>query len=192
MSAGQDNAFADRRKALEEEFFRKQDQKLVEQLRAKQEKSALREALVQLGAKDSEALVDALFEQSVSPRTLAAITLVPLVVVAWSDGSLEAKEKEAILQAAASLGVPEDGPGYALLRAWLDEKPPSKLLQTWETFTAALAANLSAEQRAEMKRDVVDRARRVAEAAGGFLGIVGPKVSVSEREVLARLEKAFG
>lgn len=190
MSAGQDNAFTDRRKALEEEFFRKQDQRLVEQLRAKQEKSELREALVQLGAKDSEALVDALFAHSVSPRTLAAITLVPLVVVAWADGSLDAKEKAAILQASASLGVPEDGPGYALLRAWLDEKPPSKLLQTWETFTAALAANLSTEQRAGMKADVIDRARRVAEAAGGFLGI-GPKVSVSEREVLARLEKAF-
>jgi hypothetical protein len=191
VSPGHDDVFADRRKALEEEFFRKADQRLVEQLRAKQEKTALRESLTQLGVSSSDSLVDALFDQSVTPQALAALTLVPLVLVAWADGSIDQKEKSAILQAAASLGVPSDGPGYALLQTWLENKPPAKLIHTWESYAAALATNLSPAQRDLMKADIVDRARKVAEAAGGFLGL-GSKVSVSEREAIQRLEKAFG
>lgn len=189
MSA-HDEVFSDRRRALEEEFFRKHDQKLVGMLRTKQEKAELRESLREMGVADSESLVDALFEHKVTPKALAALTLVPLVVVAWADQSIDQKEKSAILQAAASMGVPPDGHGYALLQAWLDDKPPAKLLHTWETFAAALAADLTPEQRATMKTDIVDRARKVAQAAGGFLGL-GSKISASEQEIIERLEKAF-
>jgi tellurite resistance protein len=114
-----------------------------------------------------------------------------LVIVAWADGAIDKKEKSAILQAATSMGVPTDGPGYALLQSWLEHKPPAKLLHAWEAYVAALAADLSPEQREDMKTDVVERARRVAEAAGGFLGI-GPKTSASEEEALQRLARAFG
>lgn len=190
MSPGNDDAFVDRRKALEEEFFRKQDEKLVQALRTKQEKEALRDALALTGGIVSEALVDTLFEHGVTPKALAALTLVPLVVVAWADGSIEKKEKDAVLQAATSIGVPTDGPGYALLQSWLDAKPPAKLLHAWETYAAALAADLSPVQRERMKADIIERARAVAQAAGGFLGL-GTKISTSEEEALKRLEQAF-
>jgi hypothetical protein len=190
VSAGQSDAFADRRRALEEEFFRKEEQKLVELLRVKQEKEALRAVLAQSGSKISDALVNSLFEHGVTPKALAALALVPLVIVAWADGSDEQKEKTAIIQAATSIGVPTDGPGYALLQAWLEHKPPTKLLHTWETYTTALVATLTPEQREGMKSDIIGRARAVAQAAGGFLGL-GPKVSAAEAQILERLEKAF-
>lgn len=183
-------AFSDRRKALEEEFFRKQDEKLVQALRTKQEKQALREALEQTGGTVSDAFVDTLFEHGVTPKAVAAVTLVPLVIVAWADGAIDKKEKSAILQAATSMGVPPDGPGYTLLQGWLEHKPPAKLLHAWETYVAALAADLNPAQREGMRANIVDRARQVAQAAGGFLGL-GPKISVSEEEALQRLERAF-
>lgn len=190
MSPGDDSPFVDRRKALEEEFFHKQDQKLVQALRTKQEKQALRDALTQTGSKVSDAFVDTLFEHGVTPQAVAAVTLVPLVIVAWADGSIDKKEKEAILRAATSMGVPSDGPGYALLQAWLEQKPPAKLLHAWETYVAALAADLTPAQRDGMRADIVERAREVAKAAGGFLGL-GTKISASEEDALKRLEEAF-
>ena len=162
----------------------------MELLRVKQEKEALRAVLAQSGSKISDALVNSLFEHGVTPKALAALALVPLVIVAWADGSDEQKEKTAIIQAATSIGVPTDGPGYALLQAWLEHKPPTKLLHTWETYTTALVATLTPEQREGMKSDIIGRARAVAQAAGGFLGL-GPKVSAAEAQILERLEKAF-
>lgn len=190
MGFESDDAFAERRKSLEEQFFRKQDQKLLERLRANQEKKALHEALVQSGSHISDAVVDALFEHGVTPQALASLTLVPLVIVAWADNSVEPKEKAAILKAAASMGVPTDGPGYALLQGWLEHKPPAKLLHAWEEYARALAASLTPADRESVKADVVGRAREVARAAGGFLG-VGPKISAAEEEALQRLEQAF-
>ena len=190
MSARDHDAFVDRRKALEEEFFRKHDEKLVQALRVTQEKKALRDVLEQVGSRISDSVIDTLFEHGVTPKALAALALVPLVIVAWADGSIDRKEKSAVLEAATSMGVPTDGPGYALLQAWLDHKPPAKLLHAWESYAGALAEGLSPPDRDSMKADIIGRARAVAKAAGGFLGI-GPKVSASEEEALQRLAQAF-
>lgn len=189
MSFESDDAFAERRKSLEEQFFQKEDQKLLERLRANQEKKALHEALGQSGSNISAAVVDTLFEHGVTPQALASLTLVPLVIVAWADGSIAPTEKAAILKAATSTGVPTDGPGYALLQGWLEHKPPAKLLHAWEEYAQALAASLTPAERESVKADVVGRARDVAQAAGGFLGI--GKISASEEEALKRLEQAF-
>jgi hypothetical protein len=188
VSASND-AFADRRRSLEEEFFRKHDAKLVQALRVEQDKKALRDVLQQTGSRMSDSVIDILFEHGVTPKALAAIALVPLVIVAWADGSVDRKEKSAVLEAAASMGVPTHGPGYALLQAWLDHKPPTKLLHAWESYAGALAQNLSPSDRDSMKADIVERARAVAKAAGGFLGI--GKISASEEEALQRLAQAF-
>ena len=53
----------------------------------------------------------------------------------------------------------------------------------------ALAETMSAEDRRFFKGRVLDRARGVAEAAGGFLGI--GKVSAREQKVLDELASAF-
>jgi tellurite resistance protein len=189
VSVREQTVFGDRRKALEEEFFRKQDAKLVEALRVAQEKKALRDVLAQTGSKISDSVIDTLFEHGVTPRALAALALIPLVIVAWADGSIEPKEKSAVLQAATSMGVATDGPGYALLQSWLDHKPPAKLLEAWETYAVTLARTLSPADRDNMKADVIGRARDIAKAAGGFLGIA--KISAAEEQALQRLAQAF-
>jgi hypothetical protein len=49
---------------------------------------------------------------------------------------------------------------------------------------------LPAQVREALRPDVLGRAREVAEAAGGFLGL-GSKVSDDERRVLGELERAL-
>ena len=49
---------------------------------------------------------------------------------------------------------------------------------------------MGADVKNALKRDLLGRARSVAEAAGGFLGF-GSKVSQSEQAILDELEQAF-
>jgi len=120
---------------------------------------------------------------------LTALSLVPVIEVAWSDLEMEAKEKDAIMRAAKGEGIEEGDAVYALLLEWLEKKPREQLLQTWIDYVQALDEQLTSEERATLKEQVMSRARHVAEAAGGILGL--GKISAAEKEMLEKLEAAF-
>jgi hypothetical protein len=123
-------------------------------------------------------------------ETLAALTLIPLVEVAWADARLDRRERAAVLSGAESTGILAGSPSHGLLRLWLEERPAPDLALAWKEFIAALCRQLSDEERGRLRANLIGRARRVAEAAGGFLGLTDP-VSAPERTVLEELEKAF-
>jgi hypothetical protein len=53
-----------------------------------------------------------------------------------------------------------------------------------------LAATLDADAREALKADLLGRARTVADAAGGILGL-GNRISKAEQDRLTALEQAF-
>jgi plasmid stability protein len=134
-----------------------------------------------------EALLGRLMTLGIEADTLAAVSLVPLIEVAWSDGHLHEKEQIAILEAAKQSGLRQNA--YDLLKHWLQQKPADELLNAWKVYVAALSKSAGAEVREKLKADVLGRARRVAEAAGGILRI--GSISASEKAVLDSLEDAF-
>jgi len=70
--------FGDRRRALEEEFFRKQENTLLNQLRTAQAKESAQEALAATtGVRDS-AVLHKLSALGITSDTLLALGLVPL------------------------------------------------------------------------------------------------------------------
>jgi len=78
----------------------------------------------------------------------------------------------------------------ALLEAWLTRRPDPKLFTAWTHLVQGLCEQLAPEEVAALKAGLLDRARAVAGASGGFLGL-GSKVSVAEADVIRRLESAF-
>src|SRR5690606_28556710 len=102
------------------------------------------------------------------PETFAAMSLVPLVRVAWADRQVQQREREAILQAAAASGVEENSPAREMLDDWLETPPGEELMEAWKGYVRALVQNASAEDRQALKDSIVERARHVAEAAGGI------------------------
>ncbi len=176
---------------FEESFFAKESAKLVERMRAEKEKMAAREGLERIsGTKDAEVL-DKLVELDIGPETWAAISLLPLVEVAWADGHMEDKERRAILSAAEVGGVAPGTPSHDLLEEWLERRPDSRLIGVWGEYTVGLCAQLTASQKEALEREVLGRARFIAEAAGGGILGLGKKVSPEEAAVLSELEKAF-
>lgn len=190
MSEEAPRVLDERRKALEEAFFRKQDEALRTRIRTEREHASARDALAAHSPRADEALLDRLVELGIRVESLAALMLVPLVEVAWADGTMDPREREAVLNAAAASGVELDSPSHALLESWTTDRPPAALYESWKAYVASLCRELSADHRWHLEEQLLGRARSVARAAGGFLGLA--KVSKPEEEVLARLEQAFG
>lgn len=185
-----DEFLGDRRAALEEAFFAKQNALLRQKLKDSWEARAKKEALAAASGIADDTVLERLAALGIGPDTTAALSLVPLVAVAWADGSIDEKERRAILSGAEAAGLGKQDVGYQLLERWLAERPSPELLASWKDYTAALSATLSHEARGALKQALLARARAVAEAAGGFLGI-GRKVSAAEEAVLNELASAF-
>jgi len=175
----------DRRKALEEVFFQKQNEAALEKLRKHRQDLAKRGELSAATGVADEKLLDKLIAQGIDAHTIAALMLVPVVAVAWADGSVKRAEREAIMEAATQNGIPADGPAHEILDSWLSVKPADRLLEAWGDYVGALCSELSEEDRIHLAEDVLDRAHQVARAAGGILGI--GSVSDEERAVMTRI-----
>ena len=179
-----------RGKALENEFFRRQDESQRLRLREKEELGERRAALKQIAVVTDDATIDRILDLGITAETWAAVSLVPLVEVAWANGQIEEAERRSVLAAAEANGVTPGSASYEILDDWLAHRPDGRLMEAWSAYIATLGAELSPGEKHALRDELMGRARHVAEAAGGFLGL-GNKVSSEERVVLEELEKAF-
>jgi hypothetical protein len=158
-------------RALEEAFFARENARLLERLREKAAREKRREELRRVIRNADDALLDHLSELGVGPETALAVVLVPLAVVAWADGSIDARERRAIVTAAEERGFAPGSTGHALIESWLETKPGPELIETWRRYVRAIWGELSAGECDDLRRRVLGFARSVAESAGGFLGL---------------------
>lgn len=184
-----DRILQDREKALEDSFFFERDKKLLETLKQEVERNTEKNALKMASAISDDKVLDDLINAGISAKTAASLTLVPLVVVAWSNGVVYSKEREAVLQGADDAGMKPEDPAYKLLNGWLDEQPDDSLFETWKEYVQALVKEIGPEQTQRLKDDIVSRTRLVAAAAGGILGI--GKIDAKERKAMEQIESAF-
>ena len=181
---------ADRKKALEDSFFAKHNEKLLAKMRDKQRKQAARDGLAEISGVSDGDVLDQLVALDIEPATWTAMSLIPLLEVAWADGKMHEKERRAVLAAAEANGVFVDSPSHALLVSWLERRPDARLFQAWGEYIVHLCSKLGEREKQRLKSEIVGRARAVAESTGGILGL-GNKVSAQEAAILSELEKAF-
>lgn len=182
--------FEERRKSLEEQFFAKREQSLVENMRRALDQEQPRETLRQITGIQDDKVIDTLVSLHVDRDTLAAFALYPLVEVAWADGKVDEAERAAFLKAVGEHGLSPDSPGHKALRTFLTETPREEARQAWFMWARALRDRLDPAERRKLREGLVTRARTVAEASGGFLGL-GKRVSAAEQAILAKIEEAF-
>jgi len=185
-----DTSLQDRQHALEAAFYREDTETYRVQLELREEEKDALEDLATASGISDEAILRRLAGLGIRADTLAALTLIPLIEVAWADGKMDAKEQEAILFGAESTGISRQSPSHGLLRIWIEDPPAPDLVDAWREFISMLSREFSDEQRTHLRRNILDRAHQVAEAAGGFLGL-GPKVSKEEKAALESLARAF-
>ena len=177
---------------LTESFYRGLDRDaILEAIRNQRaEGGSASDAFVVIWGIEDPALVERLIELGLTTETVAALSLTPLVEVAWADGKVDPHERKAVLDAAAQYGLQKSDISYMLLEGRLSERPAPELQQTWRSYMGMLAQILDSETIANLRGDVMARARQVAETSGGLLGL-GNKISKSELAKLDELEQAF-
>jgi len=182
--------FRVREEALEYEFFHKVDEQLLQQLREKMYFVERRKALADATGIKDEDVLNELVELDISSETIFALSLFPLVWIAWADGWIDERQRTAILLAAQSTGHERDTASHHLIEAWLRQKPDEKLQTAWKDYVHAICETLSPAARQSLRSDVLGRAREVAEAVGtryGFHDSEGVQDAV-----LHKIENAFG
>ena len=177
-------------RSLEDAFFARENAKLLDEMRKKAALQERRDALRQVIKGADDALLDHLLALGVNAETALAMSMMPLVRVAWADGAIEAKEREALMRAVEERGVHPGTPGHDLLNSWLQHKPGEAIQAAWAKYIQSLWPSLTPHERDELRERLLRLARGVAEAAGGFLGL-GSKISPAERTVLDEIEAAL-
>ncbi|HEV7279035.1 MAG TPA: hypothetical protein VGN57_02380 [Pirellulaceae bacterium] len=176
--------------ALEEAFFAKRDQELIASMWERVVRDDLGAAMRESGGPVDEETLDHLVKHGIGPKTLAALKLVPLVVVCWANGVVEPAERELVMQSAAKNGLQPGMPGYDLLRGWLESRPDPELFESWKSYVHGIASNADPATRVALKQEILATSRAVAEAAGKIFGyFLG--ASAEEKAVLREIEQAF-
>jgi hypothetical protein len=174
------NPLTRRARALEDAFIREAETRRRRRPRAEAEPGALAERL----GVAPEDVPPAVAEAEVNAELAPAFELLPLVEVAWADGSVDAEERWRVLRGCVRLGLELGTPAHARIERWLRERPAPALFEAWHRI-AALRPVPTAESPAPER--LHEAAAAVAEASGGILGF--RPVSRTEAAVLARLDE---
>ncbi|MBW2232709.1 MAG: hypothetical protein JRG92_15500 [Deltaproteobacteria bacterium] len=175
---------------LGQAFYRGAAETLREHLQLQGEEEAARMSLTAATGISDPAVVAELAGLGIRVDTLAALTLIPLIQIAWVDGEMDARERDAILDAAVSTGSEKGSTSHRLLEIWILEEPPPDLTNAWRGYIGALCTELSSTQRERLEANLLGRAREVAAAAGSTLDR-SPHISANEEACLQSLASAF-
>jgi hypothetical protein len=179
------DAFAERGRSLEEDYFRRKEQEVIEKMRRSAAADAQRRQLGEIaGIADDDILRD-LHALGYTPETMMLLHLVPLIQIAWAEGSVSDKERDLIVQAARSRGIAAGSTADAQLSRWLSQRPSEELFDKTLRAIRAILESRSPEERAASERDLLSLSTAIAAASGGIFGMGA--VSEDERAILARI-----
>ena len=120
----------ERRKALEEAFYHKKNRELMAKIKTDLDAELHRDTLKKATGIDDDELLQRVLDVGVNVETLAAMSVAPLVLVAWADGNIDQREQEAIIAGAEQAGLGVDSAAHELLLGWLKEKPDENIQTT--------------------------------------------------------------
>ncbi len=147
------------------------------------------EALRSLSGITSKSILDNAIKLGINSTTFSALALIPLLKVAWADRLCDQKESLIILKFAKEHGIQENSPAYQLLNSWGQKSINPNLFIAWKSYVMFLQETLTQVELNEFKNEIIGKARKVAKASGGFLGI--GSISHSEEDILLELEQCF-
>ena len=145
--------------------------------------SAERRKVAATLATDDDALVGRIRELGFDGDTARVLDLLPLVHVAWADGSVSANERRAIVSILEQREIAPGSEAALLIEALMDERPSDTFLSETLDLLRALGGAKGAS--------VVDLCVMVADASGGFFGL-GDKSSAEERALIEEIAAGLG
>lgn len=180
----------ERRRSYESEYFQRRERELVAKMRERAALEAEEQEMGELLGVSEDEILSALHDLGYTRETVTLLHLVPLLQVAWVDGSVSAEERAGILEAARARGVEESSPANRQLVSWLESRPPEGFFEDNLRLIGHLLEVETPEQQARSRESLLAYANAIARASGGILGL-GSKVSADEQAVLERIARTI-
>ena len=179
------DAFADRGRSLEEEYFHRKEREVIEKMRVRAAAEEQRRRLGEKAGVGDEEVLNDLQDLGYTPETVMLLHLVPLIQTAWAEGGVSEKERSLIVKAARSRGIDEGTPSDQQLSMWLSQRPSDELFEkTLRAIRTVLEAQ-PADAREASEKDLLSLATAIASASGGIVGFRA--VSDEERQILTHI-----
>jgi len=179
------DAFAERGRSLEEEYFHRKERELIDKMRVRAAADEQRRRLGEMaGVADEEVLRD-LQELGYTPETVMMLYLVPVIQIAWAEGGVSQKERDLIVKAARSRGITEGTPCDQQLNIWLTTRPSDEMFEKSLRAIRTLLQAQSGDAREASEKDLLSLATAIASASGGIVGFGA--VSAEERQILSHI-----
>jgi hypothetical protein len=172
------NPLDSRRKAQEEDYFRKKNAEAAEKLRAFH-------ALQQTGVSD-EGLVKILLEAGFDSDGIRALFLQPLVEVAWADGRVQSDEKEMILKFAKERGIEETSLAHRLLLLWIEKGEKEKTFLQAKTLLGPMIEDQKTSGE-DASAWILGAVEGIAKVTNNLFGFGFSNISKEEKEFIQNL-----
>jgi hypothetical protein len=183
--------FAAREHWLEETYFRKREQELLEKLHQQKAMEVEREHMSEYTGINDPAMLEELQKDGYTEETIALLPLVPLVEIAWTEGGVADRERNMIFHLAQSRGIQPGTQAHTQLSAWLETKPSGRFFEDTLHAIRAMYESLSPEKRRASRESLIAYCNQIAELASG--GILGRgKISDEEQAVISHIDSEIG
>ncbi|MGM0555879.1 MAG: hypothetical protein ACQEVA_05845 [Myxococcota bacterium] len=174
----------------EEKFFaRREAEKKEEQLRERQlEALKLKEReKVSEQLNTSDEIAEEALELGFDSTTARVLPLVPVIEMAWVDGTVSSGENQRVLEIAEKLGIETGQPAHNFLKMMLFDRPSDLFFERVNRVIAHLIEDNPDEWEG---KSLVEFSKEVAEASGGFFGLFDA-VSPEEQQLLEEFAEMF-
>ena len=183
--------FAAREHWIEETYFRKREQELIEKLHKLQALAIEREHMAESTGIQDQTMLQELQEDGYTEETIALLPLVPLVEVAWGEGGAADREREMIFQIARSRGIEPGSKAHDQLARWLALRPSEHFFEDTLHAIRLMFDALPSEQRRASRENLLAHCNQIAALVSG--GILGRgKISDEEQALIAHIADEIG
>jgi len=183
--------FAQREHWLEEEYFGKKNQELIEKMRERRAREADRQKMSEIMGVNDQEVLEALQDLGYTSETIQLLHIVPLVEVAWVEGGVADREREMIYKIARARGIQPDSVADERLAHWLENRPSERFFENSLHAIRVVLELLPEEQRQASRRDLITYCSQIATAVSS--GILGPgRILDEERALIAHIATEIG
>jgi hypothetical protein len=179
----------DRRRASEDDYFRKKDRELIEKMRAAADADRMKNELSTKTGLSDPALLEDLEALGFTPDTISVLPLVPIVEMAWAEGGITPAERTLLVKFARERGIAEGSAADRQLSEWMARQPSTEVFARATRLIRAMLDTGSPEGGTLTADDLIKYSESIASASGGILGM--GKISPEERATLAKIVHAL-
>ena len=179
------DAFAERGRSLEEEYFHRKEREVIDKMRVRAAAEEQRRRLGEKAGVADEELLNDLQALGYTPETVMMLYLVPVIQTAWAEGGISPKERDLIVKAARSRGITEGTPCDQQLNMWLSTRPSEEMFEKSLRAIRTLLQAQPESAREAGEKDLLSLATAIAAASGGIVGFRA--VSTEEQQILKHI-----